>query len=437
LILKVTESAEDLLPEDEEEAPPAPNPELTGLLANLESRCSKANLKTESTTPYQGLIIWFPNGPQKRRVYIGTVAQANELLSQAFENFVFLGEYEAICSYDEGYIEASILPFRGPATMTTRQMFGLKLGEEDATRVMKMAAGGDQTKFEIELWSGRQRLRFIGPSFRNRKPSLVIRNAGVQRHDDAIRLLEKIANAVFFEFDLMHGTPMGLSKERRPQLLMRSAGPGTVQKHKVPAVPNCSYDSEPMSLYWYARSATGMPLLQFLAFYQSIEYYLPIYSQNEAIKRLRNLMKDPRFNIHDDGDMTRVLSSVQMSRAGGYGDERSQLRATLQACLDADELSGFLTSQQPVFEFFTKGDWKLISGQQLPLNSSSADLRVNVAERIYDIRNKIVHSKSDGGGKDQVLLPFSKEADMLGFDIALTQFVSRKVLIANSSKLTL
>jgi hypothetical protein len=58
------------------------------------------------------------------------------------------------------------------------------------------------------------------------------------------------------------------------------------------------------------------------------------------------------------------------------------------------------------------------------------------SERIYDIRCKVVHTKSleDGGGEDMIL-PFSKEADLLIDDVELIQFLARRVLIASSAPL--
>ncbi len=40
-----------------------------------------------------------------------------------------------------------------------------------------------------------------------------------------------------------------------------------------------------------------MPLLQFLAYYQSIEYYFPMYSGREAQEKIKNLVKDPSFDL--------------------------------------------------------------------------------------------------------------------------------------------
>jgi hypothetical protein len=40
-----------------------------------------------------------------------------------------------------------------------------------------------------------------------------------------------------------------------------------------------------------------MPLLQFLAFYQVIEFYFPTYSQAEAHRKLKAILKDPPFGV--------------------------------------------------------------------------------------------------------------------------------------------
>ena len=118
-----------------------------------------------------------------------------------------------------------------------------------------------------------------------------------------------------------------------------------------------------------------------------------------------------------------------------FGDERFQLRATLQECLDSDELRTLLTNDDDTKQFFsTKAEG--LTDQKIPINDPNADLRLAVADRIYDIRCKIVHTKSGGGeGGFELLLPFSKEAQLLHHDIWLIQYIARQVLIAASSEL--
>ena len=66
-----------------------------------------------------------------------------------------------------------------------------------------------------------------------------------------------------------------------------------------------------------------------------------------------------------------------------------------------------------------------------PLDKNNR-LTTQVANRIYDIRCRIVHAKEDGGpsGNTDVLLPFSAEADLLGPDVMLVRFVAQKAIIA-------
>ena len=47
--------------------------------------------------------------------------------------------------------------------------------------------------------------------------------------------------------------------------------------------PKTEFNDSASSLYWYGPGASGMPLLQFLAFYQVLEFYFPIYSKAEAL----------------------------------------------------------------------------------------------------------------------------------------------------------
>ena len=117
----------------------------------------------------------------------------------------------------------------------------------------------------------------------------MIEGLSISNHDQAVQLLETVADALFFEIDIRFNIPLGLRKVRRP--LVRPLIKSDELSRKPLQFPNCRYDREPASLYWYGRSATGMPLLQFLAFYQAIEYYFPVYSQNEAIKHIWDTTK--------------------------------------------------------------------------------------------------------------------------------------------------
>ena len=191
-----------------------------------------------------------------------------------------------------------------------------------------------------------------------------------------------------------------------------------------------------MELYWYARSASGMPLLQFLAYYQILEFYFDKYSQAEIRRRLHSIIRDPQFNPHDERDITRVLAASE--GAGGRGrfrDERSQLKATVRACADADLLRSFAFRKRNK-EFFERGSEGLTQ-KIIKESMADNDLLDGIADRIYDIRCKIVHTKDSGGGGDEValLLPFSHEAEQLGHDTEMLRMIGRSALVTASRPL--
>jgi hypothetical protein len=97
-------------------------------------------------------------------------------------------------------------------------------------------------------------------------------------------------------------------------------------------------------------------------------------------------------------------------------------------CIDSDALREFLMLDSERTEFYSA---KTKTFHRIVLSNPSADLRGDVSERIYDIRCKIVHTKNDGrGGEIELLLPFSKEAEQLSYDIELIQYLAQQVLIA-------
>jgi hypothetical protein len=259
---------------------------------------------------------------------------------------------------------------------------------------------------------------------------LKLSDCQVTTHDEALAVLKKTAGSFFFQIDMLSDVAMTLERERRPP-------PRRVRK-KVNLqtelqYPSTEFDEAPLSLYWYGRSASGLPLLQFLAFYQVIEFYFPAYSKAEAQRKLKAILKDPTFRGDRDADIGKLLAAIYVSRGGSFGDERSQLRATLTECVDPNSLRIFLESVPERKEFYIKG--KNQPYHKIPLANPAVDLRNDVADRLYDIRCKIVHSKNDSrDGEIELLLPYSKEAAQLFFDIDLVQYLAQWVLIAGSTR---
>jgi hypothetical protein len=187
-------------------------------------------------------------------------------------------------------------------------------------------------------------------------------------------------------------------------------------------------------LYKYGRASGGLPLLQYLAFYQSIEYFFPMFAGEEISKRLRAELVNPRFDPFNDESLSRIFS-LATAATGIPLKERDQLRTTVRACVDAEALSEFIESSEVYTQHFCDKKQAIKGVLPLQLKSTQADLRDQVADRIYAIRCRIVHTKHDGGpsGVD-LLLPASKEANSLPADVDLVRFLAQRALITRATR---
>lgn len=406
--------------------------------SELERRCKKSsiNLTEEKDlfdkTPY--LLLDLPSGRETRPIILEDLSEIENLLSIPFEKYVFLNPYDAICSYKDGLIEGLVSSVeRVPFSYVKKRLLLREKVEGEEEEELNLELKSSDGSEKISLSPASSDFKILVPRARRPNMSLKIEGIKVSRHDDARSILTRLADSLFFQIDLSFNVALTLFKARRPPLAYRRRLriPGSLDDLKYPSQ---EYDDAPMSLYWYARSAMGMPLLQFLAYYQAIEFYFPTYFRAEARRKVRRILKDPMFRPDRDADIGRILTSLS-TKSGSIGDERAMMRATLQECIDPAELRSFLTSGKAKEEFFsskTKG----LTTYKLPLANPSVDLRNDVADRLYDIRCKIVHTKSDTGeGEIELLLPFSKEAEQLYFDIDLIQYLARQVLITASTLL--
>src|SRR6266849_585844 len=65
-------------------------------------RCAAANITCEKEENEKGLVVFsirMPSGRDKRLIQLTNQSSMEEFLAIPFEKYVFLSDYEAICSY--------------------------------------------------------------------------------------------------------------------------------------------------------------------------------------------------------------------------------------------------------------------------------------------------------------------------------------------------
>ena len=264
--------------------------------------------------------------------------------------------------------------------------------------------------------------------------SIKLKGLKIAKNTEAAEQLSRITNSLFFE--LREKRNVNLFVQRYHEV--ETYGWGTKSRVRKKAksklnFPKFEYERQPIELYWHAVGAYKMPLMQYLAYYQILEYYFMRYAMLGAKMEIRNFLKDPEFDADDDSDVVEIVACIS-GKLGRYVGENELLSDTIKECISEDVLVREMMDQQ-VKDYFKK-DYKIVSQYRVSEENRDKDIREQLSERIYDIRCRIVHTKE--GDKRGRIMPFTKEEELLrAFDLPMVEALAVKALIANSKKLLL
>jgi hypothetical protein len=253
--------------------------------------------------------------------------------------------------------------------------------------------------------------------------TLKVRHAAGAKGPRVDDLLDGVVHDFLFELDYKYAVDLRL--ERRPGA--RSAKVKRDLSTSEVHYPGLSYSKEALALFTYGAGAAGFPLLQFLSYYQVLEYFFPIFSTEQVISRVRNHLKDPTWDPFNDRQLTRLIALTAPAHRGNLS-ERQQLQLTIERCMSVDQLREFLQSDDMLRSHFERKQ-QVISGVKR-LDTSATDLAEHVAGRIYDLRCRIVHTKDSRGVDElELLLPTGPETRALGPEIELVRRIAQAALV--------
>ena len=375
-----------------------------------------------------------PAGRGNRKVVVDEVSAA-ALVAGDIANWRSLERYDGVWNPSQGIVEVAI---RG-------ERFGYA-PTQHLRRIVQATASGtssDTDKLAVELTDGTgvsiqlgEPSEEIAALLTGHRPGLRtpvtmrILPVAVATTEAADGLVERITDAL--ALDLSIGFGISIFPQR---LESRAALRGAVVRRQGRlAFPKNTYPHAPMALYQAGRDRVSSPLMRYWSFYQVLEYFFPRFSQQEAVKQLSRLLRSPVFDPHDDED---VLRAVQLSTAAGkgYGSEEEQLHTTLKAVVSSREViefieaSGLTEQMQDKSSELTKKPMR---------QSGNDDVLLPLAQRIYDIRCRIVHSKSasarDAGPG---LLPGTHHDDLVRHELRLMEFLAQQALLAAADRLVI
>lgn len=415
----------------------APSDDLRDVIEALRaSNVEYEALHDEESHRVGRLVIKLPDGAEGLRVVL-TPASSASLRRVDFAELFAVAPFEAIYYRPAKRLEATISTRPMPLSMLARRIPGMTTSENAEHESMlyvgqnyraSMSVSGD--RYTISMSDATDMYHAL--LSRHRRIVFTVKLEGIDlvKPSHALEALDTYIKSFFFDLDARYNIPLQL-RERRDTAYR----PISDISRDPPSFPKNMYASGALELYMYGRAARSLPLLEFLAYYQAIEYFFPVFARRETIQRVRATMRDPRFNVGDDLHISRVIEHAAAAGTRG-SSERIQLRDTVRACIDSGFVEDFVRRDDAIQKHFTHKEQAVQGVRRLILHEGQPDYRDQVADRVYDIRCRVVHTKGDGGAEGlELLLPSSPEAHALRYDIDLLREIARRVIISQSEAL--
>jgi hypothetical protein len=327
---------------------------------------------------------------------------------------------EPHCMHKEADSSMPSLPYHWPAEEGGQSVKRVHLSGRDGGPCVEISNASPLAMLFYGHLAESGRLRLAYP----RIPLLMTLKITCNSTSDRAQLgreSEDTARSLVYELNVRNGLIL--------ELVAPPAGPDMTVKRHLPEVssriryPRTKLQSEVALLFGFASQVSSDPPQAFLSYYQALEYFIPTAIRQSAIKKMRHELRNPVFDEASDASMLRLVEAARGSIAAA---EPHQLRMVINEYVKTCRLE----------EFFGRGWEGYFSPQgpikgvpQISMRDKSQSLQDQVAERVYRIRNRIVHAKNDPRlGNARVLLPRSSEANALTPDVLLVRLLATEAI---------
>lgn len=227
------------------------------------------------------------------------------------------------------------------------------------------------------------------------------------------------SNIVFTELDL--------SEERQPlRSNLRRGGQ---------LFPYKSYNIE-LIKYYYQGASTDIPFTQYLAFYHVAEFFFQTISEQDAFYEIESFITRPSFSPYKKEDIrqfyNKIKKKMRSQREDGVWDERTGLLLCLKKYIpDVEDLKDAICAiNSSAIDYYKNYNVTFADeGNIINFDDISDRTYDVIRNRIYSVRNAIVHSKE---GEKLRYEPFKHDKD-LSKEVPLIRAVAEEIII-NSAK---
>lgn len=396
---------------------------------NILEAIKEKSFKYEKTDEY--LEIEIPRGRNKEKIKIDqAVAEFIDDKKINFLDYKFVPNYEAIWSDIHNNVECEITFMWG-----SRQILRLLTGDPDG--VWKL----DYDKYSVEIKRPSYEFSLLRKSttfivftsyinsirrivrYKETSISISVKTDSIENSGEAINIIQSIIESLCFDIScnlnalFLPSVPIFKSKNN----INSNFDPNLLSLNK-------KLDSEALSYYWSAESSQSYPLMSFLGYYQVVEYFYSFFAENDLRNKIGNIIKDPRFNMHDYKSLNKIITANK--NFINSNKDQAKLSVTIKSCVDKSEFKEWFESDSERVSYFSNACCSKVS--PIKINSKTdTDLLKQALDRFYDIRCRIVHT--DTNNESERNLSPRSHIENFNYDIELAKYFAQKVLICTST----
>ena len=201
--------------------------------------------------------------------------------------------------------------------------------------------------------------------------------------------------------------------------------------------PYKAYNNE-LTTYYYQGVSTDIPFTQYLAFYHVAEYFFQTIAEQDAFQEIEEYITRPSFSPHKKEDIrefyNRIKKKMREQKEDGLWEEKTGLLLCLKKYVkDLDILRNAIMEIDPTaIEYYEKVPVPFASdGVTINFSDSQEAVYATIRNRIYSVRNAIVHSKE---GEKLRYEPFKHDKELLR-ELPLIRAVAEEIIINSAKKL--
>jgi hypothetical protein len=192
-------------------------------------------------------------------------------------------------------------------------------------------------------------------------------------------------------------------------------------------LPRARYNPDLVRFYLRGCSASD-PVVQFLSFYQVLEYFFLTSADEKLYERLSTRLHDPHFSATPKHLDRLIQDTLEHKRET---DETEMLKLVLQRYTSEADVIQFISSYEAHLKDTLYTKKRSIFGEDNQVSLTLGHVFGGLSRRVKLVRNALIHSSDRHERKDRYV-PTRANETIIEREVPLVEFLAEKVVIATA-----